>query len=215
MKKIINMFLLVFALFILVSCNNKNDSKYSNSFNKIDTAIKKEIETSYKNTFNEDLIWCNPANVDSFKSLDDLDDYIKSNYGIRFYGKYDDTYVLASFGAPKLYDVVISLSYDDEILYYNSNDWNIYYNQTYLYKNGDFIILNNDANIKDYLNISYNDALKIKSLHDNYNKEYLGKFMIESDSSLGHAYTRIYEELNEKENPSTPNPSTTNATTCC
>lgn len=205
MKRLILVFCLISLTLVFVSCNKKDiDNKNKlNSYDDfsivLDSKTKLDIEEAFYNKFHSELEWCNPKEVDSFESLDDLEDFCESYTGIRLYGIFDDTYVLCEFGyAYAYFYTVYELCYNDfkVIPYYNYCYFQPPYHRTFIYSNGEIDEL--DYNLSYISDISENDALKIKETHDKYIENHFYKFLNEEEkknNDYNSAYNRIKKEL--------------------
>ena len=215
MKKIITLITMLSLIFIFGSCNkNNNDNNKLNNYEKdykieIDDNTKKEIEDAYYNEFDSELKWCNPYEVDEFNSVDELNDYIKSHFGIRLYGIFNDVYLLVEFYGsedPAHLDYLFkeneyALSYKNNVLISNTHDWSITYRHSYIYSNNNITRLDENCDISIVLNINENEANKIKLMNDSYNYTYFNKFMNDNDKTIQDAFFRIARSLlnNEEE----------------
>lgn len=200
--KLVTIFTIIISLFIvLTSCSDKYVSlnEYSDVYTSIDDETQKKIEASYKAKYGKDIKWCAPNdNISSFDSISSLNAYIESNYGLRLYGKHQDTYILCEYDLPKITTEYVYLKYGENELLNDYSVFNVQYQNTYIYSNGKFEKINKgEYDLAKYIDISLEEALIIKENHEKYMDKYFKKFMIESDKDLIETYNRIYNEVNK------------------
>ena len=227
MKKIIGFIISIIFISFLTACNMKNNNK--NNINKkeqieiseLDSETQAKIEDLYYEKHGKNIEWSNPYEVDGFDSYQELKDYFKSYTGYRFYGIYDDKYLFVDFGHGWGYIAYELDYYDNEnhtciledritLIGYEScvSD---YSNKVLIYYNNEIIFDNECHNISDVLNVSKEDALRIKKTHEAYIIENFGQFMtdeektFDSDESLIAATKRLRDEVYAKEHPNGEN----------
>lgn len=206
MKKIriISTFTIIILLFIiLVSCSNEHISlkEYSDVYVSISDDTQKEIEEAYKAKYGKDLKWSAPKDdVSSFDSIASLKDYIESNYGLRLYGKHQDSYILCEYDSPKITTEYVNLKYNEIELLNDRSIFSLQYFNTYIYSDGNFEQISNaEYDLAKYIDISLEEALEIKENHEKYMDKYFKKFMIESDQDLIETYYRIFTDVKNKD----------------
>ena len=238
MKKIIGFIISIIFISFLTACNIKNNNK--NNINKkeqieiseLDSETQAKVEDLYYEKYGKNIEWSNPYEVDGFDSIKELNDYFDSYKGYRFYGIYDDKYLFVQFGHAWGY-IAYQLRYYD-----NENHTDIlkdqitlidfesyisrYSGKVLIYYNNEIIFDNPCYNISDVLNVSKEDALRIKKTHEAYIIKNFGQFMTEEEKDsyggFSVATTRLHDEVYAKEHPNGenspevhtyPNPTTT------
>ena len=227
MKKIIGFIISIIFISFFTACNIKNNNK--NNINKkeqieisgLDSETQTKVEDLYYEKYGKNIEWSNPYKVDGFDSSKELNDYFDSYKGYRFYGIYDGKYLFVKFGHVFGY-VEYQLDYYD-----NENHTNIlkdqitligyescvsyYSGMVLIYYNNEIIFDNFCHNISDVLNVSKEDALRIKKTHEAYIIKNFGQFMtdeektFDSDESLITATKRLRDEVYAKEHPNGEN----------
>ena len=225
MKKIIGFIISIIFISFLTACNMKNNNK--NNINRkeqieiseLDSETQAKIEDLYYEKYGKNIEWSNPYEVDGFDSYQELNDYFNSYKGYRFYGIYDDKYLFVQFGHGWGY-TAYQLNYFD-----NENHTDIlkdritlidyesyisrYSGKVLIYYNNKIIFDNPCYNISDVLNISKEDALRIKKTHEAYIIKNFGQFMTDEekvfDGGFSVATTRLHDEVYAKEHPNGEN----------
>lgn len=204
MKKIFFVMISTVIFFTITSCSSKENENvtlknFSSVYVEIDDDTQKEIEDAYKQKYNNEISWCTPdKNVNSFKDLNELNEYVESNWGFRLYGKFGNSYVICEYAEPSTAAYYSSLNYDDIELLNNVSVFNTSYRQTYIYSDGnfeEFQLVMGKTDLYGNVDISLDEALEIKSNNDAYNRKYFEKFMTSEDEDIFQAYYRIYNEL--------------------
>ena len=237
MKKIIGFIISIIFISFLTACNMKNNNK--NNINKkdqieiseLDSETQAKVEDLYYEKHGKNIEWSNPYEVDDFDSYQELNDYFDSYKGYRFYGIYDDKYLFVQFGHAWGYAAYQLRYYDNEnhtdilkdqitLIDYESYI-SRYSGKVLIYYNNEIIFDNSCDNISDVLNVSKEDALRIKKTHEAYIIKNFGQFMTDEEkefNSYGAATQRLRSEVYAKEHPNGenspevhtyPNPTTT------
>lgn len=226
MKKIIGFIISIIFISFLTACNMKNNNK--NNINKkeqieiseLDSETQAKIEDLYYEKHGKNIEWSNPYKVDGFDSYNELKDYFKSYTGYRFYGIYDDKYLFVDFGHGWGYIAYELRYYDnenhtdilkDQITLIGYESWAAYSGKVLIYCNNEIIFDGSCGNISDVLNVSKEDALRIKKTNEAYLIKNFGQFMTDEEKAfdiyegLGVATKRLRDELYAKEHPNGEN----------
>ena len=169
------------------------------------------IEAAFREEFGVDITWCRPMETDHFDTYDELDRYVKSNNGMRCYGRFGDSYLLCRFSGEigAIYttgfsSLTFGSAIDQNVLLTNQTCWYIRWTgATYLYDSGELRMISNlsDGQSCDFSKalpgITYEEALIIPRRHKAYTDRYFGKFMIEGETNPNQALSRIRNEISQ------------------
>lgn len=228
MKKIIGFIISIIFISFLTACNMKNNNK--NNINKkeqieiseLDSETQAKIEDLYYEKNGKNIEWSNPYKVDGFDSYKELNDYFKTYRGYRFYGIYDDKYLFADFGHGWGFEVYQLNYYDNEnhidilkdqitLIGYVESWITKYSGKVLIYYNNEIVFDDFCDNISDVLNVSKEDALRIKKTHEAYIIKNFGQFMTDEEKEfnsyvdLQDAIKRLSDEVYAKEHPNGEN----------
>ena len=203
MKRILSIFLALICIISLSSCNKKTPTlmDYNDVYVDISLDVQKEMEKAFNKQFDRKIKWCMPYETDSFKSLNSFENYLKSNYGLRPYGKIGNKIVLFYFYST---DNPLESVWPTTVFYTKYKDkkivnglpsiWQIVCFDLYIYENNNFEKYSMDIDLET-LNASEEEAENIKNNFEHYIEKYFSKFMNESDLNLDDAFNRIVAEL--------------------
>ena len=214
MKKILILFLCFTFILGLSSCASKNDEVMSNDSNmyiEVDEKFKQEINKAKGESAN--VKWSSPYEVDHFESYNELEEFKKSFIGMRLCGKYGDKYLLLYYSTYHFGDESC-LYYD-----YDNNDTLILsthdntaacnvFKYAFVYSKGK---ISQIFSLKGNINITYEQALKLRDMQYYYNEKYFYKFLTEEEKKTNeyrYVYHRLSDEVVSKQESN-------QNTTCC
>lgn len=205
-KKLLSVFILLICIIVLSSCNKKTPTlmDYNDVYPEISLEEQKDIEDAYYDTFGEKIKWSMPnRNINKFKNVKQLDDYLEQNGGIRPYYKNDEYILLAKYGLGRGWLSVTYLIYGDfDNIILRSNEYvgrctllNLYVykdNKLLNFYDKDYEVL--EIDIKEMVDITLDEAMKLRQSDNKYNETFYKKFLTDEEIE-NNDYRSFYDRL--------------------